>query len=170
MPIYTYSYIQDRALDLIDEQKINEPPVDVREIAGRMGIEIMEMSADTWFYGMLTRYNDDLYIVVNKMMPETKKRFTIAHELGHYRLHYHDMAYQRRPDKEHYHREADAFAVELCIPTPLIKREAYKWYNDHRYLANLFGVSEPLMIKKMEELNLIPKGKFNWVYAESSAV
>lgn len=170
MPIYTYGYIKDKALALINDLNITEPPVDVREIASRLGIEIVEMSTDTWFYGALTKYNNDYYIVLNKMMPETRKRFTISHELGHYLLHSQDIAYQRRPDKEHYHKEADMFAAELCIPTPMIKHEAPKWFNDHKYLADLFMVSEPLMVKKMEDLNLIPKGKFNWVYANSSLV
>ncbi|PIZ39158.1 ImmA/IrrE family metallo-endopeptidase, partial [Candidatus Aquicultor secundus] len=78
--------------------------------------------------------------------------------------------YQRRPDKEYHHREADVFALELCIPTRLIQREAFSWFNDHKFLANLFGVSEPLMVKKMEELQLIPKGKFSWLYADAKAI
>lgn len=165
MSIYTHRYIKEQANSLIEQFKIDEPPVDVREIAKGLNVEIMEMSTDSWFYGMLTRYHDDLYIVVNKMMPESRKRFAIAHEIGHLQLHKDDFGYQRSPDKDHYHREADVFALELCIPTPLLKREAYNWFNDHKYLAHLFGTSEALMIKKMEELKLIPKGKFNWNYA-----
>jgi len=170
MPIYTHKHIKDEAYSIIKEFGIEEPPIDVRDIAGRLGIEIMEMSTDSWFYGMLTRYHDDFYIVVNKMMPETRKRFAIAHEIGHHKLHNQDLGYQRSPDKEHYHQEADVFALELCIPTPLIKREARNWFNDHKFLANLFGVSEALMIKKMEELSLIPKGKFAWNYAKWKTV
>lgn len=170
MPIYTHQYIKDQAQAIIEEFAIVELPIDVREIARRLGIDIIEMSVDGWFYGMLTRYSEDLYIVVNKMMPETRKRFAIAHEIGHYQLHNRDLSYQRSPDKEHYHREADVFALELCVPTPFIKREAYNWFNDHKFLANLFGVSEALMVKKMEDLDLIPKGKFNWNYASWKAV
>ena len=170
MPIYTHLYIKDQANVLIEELKIADPPINVREIAGKLGIEIIEMSNDSWFYGMLTRYDEDFYIVINKLMPETQKRYAIAHELGHLRLHNQELEYQRRPDKEYHHREADVFALELCIPTRLIQREAFSWFNDHKFLANLFGVSEPLMVKKMEELQLIPKGKFSWLYADAKAI
>lgn len=170
MPIYTHSYIKEEAQALLEEFNIRRAPVDVRAIAKGLGIDILEISTDQWFYGVLTRYGDDFYIAVNKVMPETRKRFAIAHELGHYQLHAHDLDYQRRPDKEYHHREADVFALELCVPTQLLVREAFSWFNDHRVLADVFGVSEPLMVKKMEELNLISKGKFNWVYADCKVV
>lgn len=170
MPIYTNLYIREQASELFKEYGIDELPVDVRKIANNLGIEIIEMSTDVWFYGMLTRYEDDHYVVINKIMPETRKRFAIAHELGHYVMHRNDLVYQRTPDKEYFHREADVFALELCIPTPLLKREAINWFNDHIFLAKLFDVSEPLMAKKMEELGLIPKGRFSWVYANSKTV
>lgn len=170
MPIYTHNHIKEQANSLIKEFNITKLPVDVRKIAGRLGIDIVEMSTDSWFYGMLTRYHDDCYIVINKMMPESRKRFAIAHEIGHYKLHIDDLGYQRSPDKEHYHREADVFALELCIPTSLLKQEAYSWYNDHKFLADMFNVSEALMVKKMEDLELIPKGKFSWNYANWKAV
>ncbi|MDP2211884.1 MAG: ImmA/IrrE family metallo-endopeptidase [Candidatus Aquicultor sp.] len=170
MPIYTHNHIKEQANNLIKECNITKLPVDVRGIAYRLGIEVVEMSTDSWFYGMLTRYHDDFYIVINKMMPESRKRFTIAHELGHYKLHNDDLGYQRSPDKDHYHREADVFALELCIPTSLLKQEAYSWFNDHKFLADLFNVSEVLMVKKMEDLELIPKGKHNWDYAQWKAV
>ncbi|MBE0446676.1 MAG: ImmA/IrrE family metallo-endopeptidase [Actinobacteria bacterium] len=170
MPIYTHQYMKTQAYNIIEEFRITDPPVDVREIAKRLGIEIIEISTDSWFYGMLTRYDESLYMVINKMMPETRKRFAIAHEIGHYQLHSHDLSYQQSPIKEHYHREADVFALELCIPTPFIRREANNWFNDHKFLAGLFDISETLVIKKMEELDLIPKGKFNWAYVNWKAV
>jgi len=170
MPIYTHLYLKEQANALLEKFNITEPPVDVRAVAEKLGVEIIEMSNDTWFYGMLTKYGEDFYIVVNKMMPETRKRFAIAHEIGHYQLHDHDLSYQRKQDKDYQHQEADVFALELCIPAGLLKREAHKWFNDHRYLAKLFNVSEPLMVKRMEELNLIAKGKHNWEYAHSSIV
>ena len=53
MPIYTHLYIKDQANALIEEFKIADPPINVRGIAGKLGIEIIEMSNDSWFYGML---------------------------------------------------------------------------------------------------------------------
>lgn len=170
MPIYTHLHIKEQANALLDELNIRRPVVDVRAICQELGIDIVEVSADLWFYGALTRCEDDYYIALNKIHPETSKRFAIAHELGHFLLHIDDMDYQRRPDKEYHHREADIFAMELCMPARFVKREAASWFNDHKVLADIFGVSEPLMVKKLEELDLIPKGRFNWVYADCKAV
>lgn len=165
MPIYTHLYIKEQAISLIEENEITEPPVDVVKVAKNLGIEIMEMTNDLWFYGMLSRYEDDFYIIVNKLMPETRKRYAIAHEIGHHQLHGHDLEHQRANDEDYRHREADVFAEELCIPTELVRRTAADLMNNHKILARMFNVSEPLMVKKMEELKLLQKNKYDWDFA-----
>jgi len=165
MPIYTHLYIREQANKLIESNNILKPPIDVVKIAGSLGIEIMEMANDLWFYGMLSRYEDNFYIIVNKLMPETRKRYAIAHEIGHYQLHGHDLEYQRAADDDYRHREADIFAEELCIPTEMLKREAQDLMNNHKMLANAFRISEPLIVKRMEELKLLQKGRHSWDYA-----
>jgi Zn-dependent peptidase ImmA (M78 family) len=165
MPIYTHLYIREKAIELIEKNNITEPPIDVKKIASSLGLEIMEMSNDLWFYGMLSRYEDNFYIILNKLMPETRKRYAIAHEIGHFQLHGHDLDYQRSTDDDYRHREADVFAEELCIPTEMLRRIAPDVMNNHKILAQMFNVSEPLMIKKMEDMRMLPKGRYSWGFA-----
>lgn len=168
MPIFTHRYIREKAEELFATHIVSRPPVDVRKIGEGLGIEIVEMTQDLWFYGMLLGYHDSSYIVVNKVLPEQKKRFTIAHELGHYVLHRQDMTYTAAKEKEYLHREANIFAAELCMPARLVKRLAGEWNNDHRILAEMFDVSETAMLAKMDELGLVRKRDFHWNYTTSS--
>jgi Zn-dependent peptidase ImmA (M78 family) len=165
MPIYTHLYIREQAIALIEDNDITDPPVDVVEIADSLGIEIMEMTNDLWFYGVLSRYEENFYIIVNKLMPETRKRYAIAHEIGHFQLHGHGLEFQRAADDDYRHREADIFAEELCIPTNMLKRTAADLMNNHKVLARMFNVSEPLMVKRMEDLKLLARNKYDWDFA-----
>lgn len=162
MPIFTHKYIKERAQELVDRFGISRPPVDVRGIAAGLGLEIVEMTQDTWFFGMLLSFHEDFYIVVNKLLSEPRKRFAIAHEIGHFELHRKDMSYTREKAKEYVHREADVFAAELCMPTKMVKRQASEWYNDYKMLAEIFEVTEIAMLDKLKELGMVRKVGFGW--------
>ncbi|MHB0977031.1 MAG: ImmA/IrrE family metallo-endopeptidase [Candidatus Aquicultorales bacterium] len=162
MPIFTHRYIKDRAESLLAGLGVTRPPINVWKLADGLGLEIVEMTQETWFYGMLLGYRDECYIVVNRILSEPKKRFTIAHELGHYDLHRKDFTYSPAKEKEYLHREADVFAFELCMPTKMVKRAAGEWNNDYRALASVFGVTETAMLRKLDEMGLAPKAKFDW--------
>ena len=41
------------------------------------------------------------------------------------------------------------------MPADIVAQQAALWFNDHRYLARLFGVSEREMLERMRELGLI---------------
>jgi hypothetical protein len=47
----------------------------------------------------------------------------------------------------------------------MVIEQARLWFNDYRYLARLFGVSEDVMLERMREMGLIrgPEGDV-WVY------
>ncbi|MCL4499834.1 MAG: ImmA/IrrE family metallo-endopeptidase [Chloroflexi bacterium] len=165
MPIFTHRYLKERAESLLVRFEIVRPPVDVRKIAVGLDIEVVEMTQETWFYGMLLGYHDDCYIVVNKLLSEPKKRFTIAHELGHFQLHREDLAYTAAQEKEYLHKEADIFAAELCMPAKMVRRYAAEWNNDHRTLASIFNVTEVAVVDKLDELGLAKKTRFSWDHA-----
>lgn len=63
-------------------------PVNVEKLADLFDIEIVETELEEDVSGMMvTREDSSVAIVVNASHHEHRKRFTIAHELGHYRLH-----------------------------------------------------------------------------------
>ena len=115
----------------------------------------------SWFFGVLMRVDGDPYIVINKMMPDHRKSFTIGHEIAHHVLHNDQLCHMKNSKRSYFHREADIFAAALCMPSKLVLAEAKKWFNDYRYLAILFGVSEIAMVRKMQELGLLRQGHFD---------
>ena len=72
-----------------------------------------------------------------------------------------DVPYPRaHPD----HRLADAMAVEFRTPKYLVTDQASRWFNDYRYLARLFAVSEGEMLSRMRELGLVKRTGVAWDY------
>lgn len=164
--IDTNEHLRKQAVRLLEESDITGPPVDVEAIVEQLGIEIVELSLPTWFFGALMNIKGSFYIVVNHLMPETRKRFTLAHEIAHYALHEDKLCYMKNCKRDYFHREADAFAAELCMPSDMVKKEARNWFNDYRFLAKIFKVSEVAMVRKMQELGLIQGSDYAWVPAE----
>ena len=158
MAIYTNAYYRDQAKRVIEEFNFKEPPIDLVKITTEMKIEIVEMTLPSWFFGVLLNIDNEYYITLNKAMPDYRKKFTLAHEIAHYYLHGEELAYMKNCKRDYFHREADVYAAELCMPTFIVKKEANKWFNDWRYLAKLFGVSEEAMVRKLQELGILKAG------------
>ncbi|MCK4267430.1 MAG: ImmA/IrrE family metallo-endopeptidase [Actinomycetia bacterium] len=158
MALVTYVQYRRQAEELINSLGFDQPPIDVRKVADGLKIEIIEMTLPNWFFGVLVNLHDDSYIALNKAMPQHRKNFTIAHEIAHHQLHGDELAYMKNCKRDYFHREADVFAAELCMPTSILKEEAKKWNNDFRWLAQTFSVSETAMVRKLQELGIL-KGK-----------
>lgn len=163
MPIYTDAHYCDRAADLVKQFEFKAPPIDLRAICDELKIEIVEMTLPSWFFGVLVNVEGDYYVTLNKAMPEYRKQFTLAHEIAHHQLHSGELAYMKNCKRDYFHRDADIYAAELCMPSFLVKNEAQKWYNDYRYLAKSFGVSETAMVRKMQDIGILRQGHFECV-------
>lgn len=140
-------------------------PVPVRSLPARLGIELKAAFLTTGISGMLEKSGESFLLTVNASDPDTRQRFTIAHELGHYMLHRHlvgdglddDRAY-RSTEVGKYHntligpkeeREANKFAANLLMPREAITREKEKVGATVASMATLFGVSEHAMSIRM---------------------
>lgn len=108
--------------------------------------------------GAFSRKEKTVY--VNKTDPQTRKIFTIAHELGHYFLHNNvstDILYReqtingRKPSIE---TEADLFAAELLMPESVIR---FYWpvAESIQQLADVFAVSYSAMLNRLRYLGFI---------------
>lgn len=100
----------------------------------------------------------------------TRARFTIAHELGHWRLHSKGSGTRSRfcrPDdvgatlpeitsSKRLESEANRFAAELLMPAELVRREAEKVRLSVPALAKTFAVSAAAMQVRLEVLDLLP--------------
>lgn len=74
---------------LVDNDMLYKVPVNVISIAKAYGIDVYETEFNNEISGII-RYDKErekYEIIVNKNNAWVRKRFTIAHELGHYFLH-----------------------------------------------------------------------------------
>lgn len=75
------------ALRILRDAGITDPPVNVDLLARDLGATILKDDLDPEVSGLLFRRPNSTVIAVNRDHPDTRRRFTIAHELGHLRLH-----------------------------------------------------------------------------------
>ena len=157
------------ALELLDRCGINDPPVDVEQLARCLGVRIEPADLGEDCSGILVRTEQSAVIGVNLMHHPNRRRFTIAHELGHHVLHrpgtYVDRAFYRNVEsgsgtiKEE--RAANQFAAALLMPASWVKQAAEEYRLDLGddtsllALAEQFGVSSQAMSFRLTNLGLV---------------
>lgn len=110
------------------------PPIDVYSLAQKLGVRVEEVTLEETVSGMLVIEGEDAIIAINENHHPNRKRFSLAHELGHYKLHRH-LARVFVDDQGTYtfHRdrlseegidskevEANSFAAELLMPEKMV--------------------------------------------------
>lgn len=120
--------------ELLDQNKIKEPPVDVEKISEACGLSITRQNVES-ISGFIIRGDGKAVIGVNSSNAEVRQRFTIAHELGHYLIHppgtddiHIDSGFEIRFRNElssqgtdTSEQEANFFAAELLMPERFVK-------------------------------------------------
>jgi Zn-dependent peptidase ImmA (M78 family) len=163
------------ALTVLDECDILEAPVPVEDVARRLGISVVHEPIQGDIDGMLYRDGTRVVIGVNSKQAEVRRRFTIAHEIGHYRLHPgHDVHVDRHVkidfrdevSSQATHREeieANAFAAALLMPTHFVRRGVLEAVNKGvsngstliAELARKFEVSKQAMEYRLVNLGVL---------------
>lgn len=145
-----------------------EPPADLGRVAERLGIDVREREFVEEIDGVYVRLpGAPPVIAVNScyLKPLARRRFTLAHEIGHHllardakpdaRLCIFDTATTRRTMME---RACDRFAAHLLMPDDLVRRYYDELaYNQHQrvaIMAERFGVSTWAMRRRLRELGL----------------
>ncbi len=153
-----YAKAKNTAVDLLSKFSITEPVVPVAEIAQRIGLGIKYFKPDDdenlkKVSGFLDGKTNTIY--VNSEDPTSRQSFTIAHELGHYKLQHKPeefgvlYRYATPIDKDSFEQEANFFAANLLVPENMLVEVMNKYKlteNDGSLLADIFGVS-PDVIK-----------------------
>jgi hypothetical protein len=150
------------------------PPVDVEELAGslcRLRVrQADDLSAipgapnDAALSGLLLPARREVW--VSRRESWERRRFSVAHEVGHFLLHAFDQsegafcrAVDLRPDPESperlREREANRFAAELLMPEPMVRREVEGRGADPLVLAPVFAVSALAMGFRLVNLGLL---------------
>lgn len=121
------------ARQLLDEGGWTSPPVEPQYVAEALGVVVVEAPMSWDMSGMLIREPNRIVIGVNKDHHPTRQRFTIAHEIGHLRLHkgrsmimdsdvrvnFRDEESSLATDREEI--EANRFAAALLMPEHMVR-------------------------------------------------
>lgn len=114
------------------------PPVEFKRVFVEKGIKYKEEKLTTNGDGYSELKDSNLEIVVNSEMNYIpRKRFTIAHELGHIFIGWHDDVTLCKTDNEYVdhnrldiqEKEANVFASELLMPTEWVREQLEKYKN-----------------------------------------
>lgn len=144
---YTPDIAARDAMRLAQNKTLRLRPFDVVGLATSIGltVEILPLAND--ISGYLKRDGNGWKIGVNSLHHPNRRRFTIAHELGHYFLHRSDgdfedtILFRREYQVNRREREANEFASKLLMPTGEFRRELAANGYDIGSVARVFGVS-----------------------------
>lgn len=138
----------------------NVYPVPVGEICSRLGIEALHSPMKDEESGKIFFKNNKYSIWVNASHLPARRRFTVAHELGHY-YHHKDFLDQEGQILERNKLgfdekevQANAFAAELLMPK-LHFLKKYSELKKIQLLAEYFFVSELAVKVRLINLGLI---------------
>lgn len=138
------------ARQLLRELNVQDIPIHPRDIAEQLQIVVWEREMESQYDGCLMRVGNTWGILLNNLIQsQSRKNFTIAHELGHYYLESEEHERQisatdekdgmaefvpqhrcQREDLRGFdsHRveeqRANQFAVELLMPAPIFRADA----------------------------------------------
>lgn len=127
--------IENKSFNILESENLLHFPIDVNKLAHNLEIKIFEENMEDNISGLLYLKNGTPYIGVNSSHHPNRKRFTIAHELGHYVLHHpkdNDVIVDKKlfifPRAEELssgyekEKEANKFAASLLMPKALLER------------------------------------------------
>lgn len=163
--------IEQRAADVLRSHGLNTIPVDLIELANQLGMAVHNANFfDDNLVGMIAKRGDNITLLVNASDSPFRKRFTFAHELGHYFLHLLDdgefvdgeanlfrgFAEDQNivtPEKRQ-EIQANMFAAALLMPEPAVQAEWEK-HKSVEAMARRFNVSEAAMGIRLVQLGLV---------------
>jgi len=160
---------------------LTDPPVDVAAVAKDLGILLLEENL-TDCDGCLVIHDGAAAVVVNRdLQPIGRKRFTVAHEIGHFQLHRQTgyWAESARDMETGWHSgaefEANVFAAELLMPSRYVdanfaQRMPTLWTVDE--LATCCNVSTTAAAVRLARLShhacavvYVSEGRIRWFAA-----
>lgn len=166
------------ATAILTAARIRKLPIDVQALAEANGAVVVSESFEGDISGVVMRRPDGpTTIGYNSAHPLTRRRFTIAHELGHLRLHegeplivdklvvYNVNLRRSGIPNDQIEREANKFAATLLMPKVLVMREVVARLPKRgpvadfdglvNELADVFAVSPQAMTVRLRELGVI---------------
>ena len=139
-------------------------PVDLNRIADHFGLTIKQGSFDDdEIEGALDRPTNTVFL--SEKDSDEKKNFTLAHEIGHYKLHeelkqdvftMHQLkGLLEKQGKDMCEDQADQFAASLMMPEKLVRALWGPANKDVNLIAKIFGVPTVVATFRLKALKLI---------------
>ena len=162
-----YAHIKRVVASLLHENSIVKAAVPVERLARDAGIEIRlgDLGETS---GLLARRSGFTIIGVNSTQHETRQRFTIAHEFGHYLLHEgleshvdrdYRIAFRDKTSSDAssvIEMEANFFAANLLMPEEFLQKDGGEDAIDHdeevAKLAKRYKVSRHAMSLRLTNI------------------
>ena len=111
-------------------------------------------------------------VLLNADHPAGRRAYTAAHELGHFTSTRREPSVLRRNDgpRSREERYADQFARAFLTPARAVKLRFEELTAGHSHLtrrhvvllADRFAVSREAMVRRLEELDLVRRGTWDW--------
>lgn len=163
---YGYPITPEQIRIKAKEYNITISPLDIRKIAEDVfGMKICEEDLGKSVSGFLERIGETWCIYVNKYESDLRKKFTIAHELGHFILHKDriiaqgasapDQIFFRNDDNNSVEQEANNFASELLMPKDEFMSVIKNGYNTLEKLSEYFALSTSAVKYRAYKLGII---------------
>jgi Zn-dependent peptidase ImmA (M78 family)/DNA-binding XRE family transcriptional regulator len=155
--IQSYADIERAALEIRKKWKLGNGPVPhLIELLEDNGFKIFEVDAGEKFDG-LSGFAEDMaipVIAVLKKQDLVRKRFTIAHELGHLLLDFSDV------EEKSSEKLCHAFAGALLLPKDVMEEELGRKRNnitawELKKLKGIYGVSMQAIMARAYQLGII---------------
>ena len=174
----SFKSIDEKAKKLLQQSDALALPVDLNRVVECLGLSLNEKPLENEYSGFLAV--KEKTIVVNLQHPPVRRRFTIAHEIGHYQLHRRSEDIPVFIDRAVYHRkesvagvdhlmemQANAYAAGLLMPEALLD----EYLDNHpaldlekpadiKTLAEEFEVSRPAMEFRLINLGFVLRTSF----------
>lgn len=155
-------YIERVAETVLENYNIDSIPVDPIYLARMNNVEVKNaVFHDADVAGYIVKSGRHITIFIHPNDPPNRKKFTIAHELGHYFLHLAEVdgdfieyrgAFQYEfPEKE---REANAFAAALLMPRRFVEKLWHEGWSLEE-MAMEFAVSQEAMKYRLINLGYL---------------
>jgi predicted transcriptional regulator len=156
---HSSAHIRRQAERLLQSAGVSREPVSLRDVVSALNLEVVQTTGEPFLSeGALQPMGDGHAIVVRGASNERRRRFTIAHEIGHFVLHPGRLAPERgglvNQAWKQQEREADQFAAELLMPEPLVREAVVELGADPGRLADRFDVSRKAMQVRLSGLGV----------------
>lgn len=171
--------IADKAKEMLTANKVSmNDPIDVVSLAKNLGFLVGSSALNPEDEGLIMVDDNakeilgqktQRLILVNESLEPNKKRFVIAHELGHFALHYKENQIFAHRDGEHGRsddeNDVDFFAACLLMPEDGFKVKYNEILNESKDFIRTIGELEKIykvptlsIMRRCDELSLSRKG------------